>query len=102
MIIIYITCKNNKEAQKIAKHLLDKKLIACANILSSKSLYKWKGKLEKQNEAILLLKTTEGKFESVKENVKKLHSYKIPCILKLKADVNSEYLDWLRKEVWEY
>ncbi|MBI2135667.1 divalent-cation tolerance protein CutA [Candidatus Woesearchaeota archaeon] len=101
MIIAYITCRNNAEAQKIAKYLLDKKLIACANILGSKSLYRWKGKLEKQNEAILLLKTTESKFESVKQTVKKMHSYKVPCILKLKAEANDEYFSWLCKEVNE-
>ncbi len=102
MIIIYVTCKNNKEAEKIAKYLLDKKLIACANILASKSLYHWKGKLEKQSEAILLLKTTESKFDTVTSAVKKLHSYKIPCILKIKADANEEYLSWLRKQVNEF
>ncbi len=101
MIIIYVTCRNNAEAQKIAKYLLDKKLIACANILGSKSLYRWKDKLEKQNEAILLLKTTESKFESVKQTVKKMHSYKVPCILKLKAEANNEYFSWLKKEINE-
>ena len=70
MIIIYVTCKNNAEAQKIAKHLLGKKLIACANLISSKSFYHWKGKLEKQNEAILLMKTLETKFEVIKAEVK--------------------------------
>lgn len=102
MLIIYVTCKNNKEAEKIAKQLLEKKLAACANILSSKSLYNWKGKLEKQNEAILLLKTTESKFESVKQTVKKMHSYKVPCILKLKAEANDGYFSWLKKEINEF
>ena len=102
MIIVYVTCKNNKEAEKVAKHLLDKKLIACANIISSKSLYCWKGKLEKQNEAILLIKTTETKFEEIKFAIKKLHSYKIPCIIKLKVEANQEYLNWVSKEVREF
>lgn len=70
MILVYITCKNNKEANKIAKQLLQKKLIACANIFPITSLYKWEGKIANDKETVLLLKAVEKNFEKIKKEVK--------------------------------
>jgi periplasmic divalent cation tolerance protein len=98
-ILVYITNKDEAEARKIAKHLLDKKLIACANILQSKSLYFWKGKLADESEAILLAKTTSDLYEKIKEEVKKIHSYTTPCIAKLGIDLNKDYAEWLLGEL---
>jgi periplasmic divalent cation tolerance protein len=99
MIIIYVTCVSKEEARKIADYLLDEKLIACANILDSFSMYRWEGRIEQQPESIMLLKTTEGKYEKVKKAVEKLHSYDTPCILKVPVGANEKYLKWLEREV---
>jgi len=99
MIIVYVTCRNQKEAEKIAKALLSKHLIACANIIQSKSLYRWKGKLHNNSEAILFLKTRKSVFSKARDAIKKLHSYDVPCILRLDAEPNKEYFKWLCREV---
>jgi len=100
MEFIYITCKNPKEAEKVAKALLSKKLIGCANILPSVSLYYWKKKLRKKKESILICKTFGEKFSEIERVVKKLHSYEIPLIASLKIeDINSSYLEWLEEQV---
>jgi periplasmic divalent cation tolerance protein len=100
MILIYITCKDREEAEKISKHLLEKKLIACANIFPIESFYWWKGKIEEDQEVVIIAKSLKKKFEEVKREVKKVHSYEIPCILQIKVEkVNEEYLRWIKKEV---
>lgn len=99
MLIAYITNKNKTEAKKIAKHLLSKKLTACANIFPTNSLYFWKGKLKNDKEFILICKTTESKFSQLENEVKKIHSYEIPCIIKINAQSNSEYENWLQKQL---
>lgn len=99
MIIVYITCKNKAQAAKIAKTLLEKKLIACANIIKSTSLYKWKNKLQKEKEHILLAKTENNKFSKIKTLVKQMHSYEIPCILKINTTSNKEYANWLKAQL---
>ena len=99
MIIIYITCKNKSEAEKIANHLLKNKLIACANIFPINSLYKWKGKLQKDKEYVLLAKTLKSKAKEVEKEVKKIHSYDIPCIIKKEVTANKEYMRWIKNEV---
>ncbi len=98
MIITYITCKNKAEAEKIANHLLKKKLIACANIFPINSLYKWKGKLQKDKEFVLLAKTQKNKSLSLEKEVRGIHSYEIPCILQINAKANKEFGEWLKNE----
>ncbi|MBI2668065.1 divalent-cation tolerance protein CutA [Candidatus Woesearchaeota archaeon] len=101
-ILVYITNPTKEEAKKIAKHLLNKKLIACANIYSNiNSLYHWKGKIADEKEFILIAKTTEKKYEKVKKEVEKIHSYTIPCIIKIPVSSNEKYFDWIRSEIKE-
>ena len=99
MIIFYITCKNKAEAEKISFHLIKQKLIACANIFPINSLYKWKGKLQKDKEYVLLAKTIKTKVKQVEKEVKKIHSYDIPCIIKKEVTANKEYLRWIKNEI---
>ncbi len=99
MILVYITCKDKEEAEKISKHLLEKRLVACSNMFPIDSFYWWEGKINEDNEVVLIAKTLEEKFEEVKKEVKKIHSYEVPCILKIKAEGNEEYLKWVENEV---
>jgi periplasmic divalent cation tolerance protein len=100
MIVIYIACKDKSQASKISRVLLEKRLIACVNIFPSKSMYWWENKIQEENEYIIIAKTLKNKFKKIIEQVKKLHSYKIPLIEQWDIDaVDKKYLDWLKKEV---
>lgn len=94
---IYITNPDRKTAKKIALRLLKKRLIACANIFPIESVYWWKGKIENAKEVVLILKTKE-KFNKIKNEVKKIHPYSIPCIIKFDVEANEEYENWLKRE----
>ena len=100
MIFIYITCKNKKEAKKIGNFLIKKRLAVCCNIFPIESIYGWGGKIVKDKEIVLIVKTLEKNFKKVEREVKKLHSYNVPCILEIPIKrLNSEYLSWLKKEI---
>ena len=99
MTLIYITCKDKEEARKISKALLDKKLIACSNMFPIESMYWWKGKIEEDNEVVILAKTKDKNYDKIKEEVKKLHSYEVPCILKLGSEANIDYDKWVDEVV---
>ena len=99
MTLVYITCKDEKEAENISMHLLKKRLIACANVFPIKSMYWWKGKIAKSNEYAIIAKTNDKNFKKLELEVKRLHSYEIPCILRLNATANKEYQAWLNKEI---
>ncbi|MBI2651339.1 divalent-cation tolerance protein CutA [Candidatus Woesearchaeota archaeon] len=99
MALIYITCKDEEEAVKISKHLLDKRLIACSNIHKIRSMYHWEGNIADENEYVVIAKTLEKNYDEIKKEVKKIHSYKIPCILKIDAEANKSYDEWVKREV---
>ena len=99
MTLVYITCKDKKEAEKISLHLLRKRLIACANIFPIKSMYWWKGKIENQAEVVITAKTLEKNYSKIKKEVSKLHSYSVPCILKIDTESNEKYDEWVSGEI---
>ena len=100
LVFVYITNPSKEVAKQIAKKLIKKKLIACANIYPGvTSIYPWKGKVAKEKEIILIAKTTKAKFESVRKAVEKLHPYKVPCIVKIPVKANKSFTKWIQKEV---
>ena len=99
MTIVYITCKDDDEAVKISKHLLEKKLIACSNMHPIQSMYFWQGKIQNEKEVVIIAKTLAKNYEKIKVEVIKIHSYDVPCILKIEAEANKSYDEWVNKEV---
>lgn len=96
-IIAVVTTASKREAEKIVRHLLEDKLIACANIIGPvSSLFHWSGKTEVAEEYLVLMKSRKDLFEKLSEGIKALHSYKVPEILALPVVKGSaEYLAWL-------
>ncbi len=95
--LFLVTIGNIDEGKKIARILVRDKLAACVNIIPNIfSIYRWKGKIEEDEEHILLIKTTEEKSEELINEVLKNHSYSNPECIGLKIEKGSEkYLKWL-------
>ncbi len=100
-IVILVTAKDKTEAQKIARGLLAKKLIACANILDGvQSLFWWEGKIDDANETLLVLKSRSEHLKEVTAAVKELHSYQVPEVIALSIlGGNQDYLNWIKESV---
>ena len=99
--LIYMTTPSRKEAEKIAEAVVTERLAACANILDGvTSVFHWEGKLCRENEAVLILKTTEEKTDALTARIKELHSYECPCIVVLPIEGgNPTFLEWIEREV---
>jgi periplasmic divalent cation tolerance protein len=100
--IILVTCGSLGEARRIGKTLVEKKLAACANILRGgiESVYRWKGKVERGREVLVILKTTAPRLNELEREVKRMHSYDVPEFIVLPVVEGSrEYLDWLQDSV---
>jgi periplasmic divalent cation tolerance protein len=97
-IVIYTTFKDRSEADKIVDFLIEKKLIACANFLSLEARCFWEGKVADANEIGALLKTRNENWEAAKTEIEKMHSYKIPCIIRFDVESNKSYADWIQEE----
>ena len=97
--VIYITNPSKEEAEKIACHLLERKLIACANFYPIDSVYLWQGSLARDHEYALIVKTTEQNYEKVKKEVEAIHSYVTPCIIGTSCHVNDNYYTFILDSV---
>ena len=98
--LIYITAPNRAEAEKIAEAVVPERMAACANILDGvTSLFEWDGRLCREQEAVLILKTTAEKTGALTARIKELHSYDCPCIVCLPVDSgNPDFLKWIAAE----
>lgn len=101
--IVKSTASNKEEAVKLSRFLVENKLIACANIIENiTSIYNWDGKLNQDNEVLIIMKTKIELYDKVEEAIKKLHSYDTPEIIVTPVISGSkEYLDWINEQTEE-
>lgn len=98
-ILLYVTTAGKDEAERIAKALLEERLIACANIVNAHSLYWWEGKIQQSPEALLLAKTTPSCEQAAIARIKTLHSYTCPGISVIPIVGGlPEFLQWIAAE----
>lgn len=99
-IVVFITAGSKAEAEKIAGSLVAEKLVACVNIIEGvQSIFNWQGRVSKESEVLMIVKTSAENFDKLAEQVKALHSYDIPEIIALPIISGStDYLDWIEEE----
>lgn len=99
-VALYITAKERKEAEKIGDMLLKKRLAGCINMWPCSSSYRWKDKLKRDNEIILIAKTKESLAVKALDEIKAIHSYEVPCINVMRiSEGNPHWLSWLESEL---
>lgn len=98
--VIYVTAPSKEEALKLARGLVQDRLVACANIIDgATSVYWWDGGVQEGPEALMVAKTRTENVEAVIARVKAEHSYSCPCVVALPIEAgNPAYLDWIQAE----
>ena len=100
-IVVFSTCASAEEAERIARHLIDRRLAACVNVVPQiRSFYRWKGAVENSDEWLLIIKTSRPLFDQVRVLLEAVHSYEVPEVLALPVVAASpNYLAWLTTEL---
>ena len=101
MVFFYVTNESHKEAKEIAKHLLEKRMIGCANMYPVNAMYWQDDEIADDEEWVLIVKTTTENAERVRQEIDRIHPFDIPCIIKLDVDPNEKYLKWIESEMEE-
>ena len=97
--VVISTAGSEQEGWKIAKELVESDLAACVNVIPGiNSFFHWQGKLCREPEVILIIKTMQRKFKKIINEIKRIHSYEVPEIISLRVDGGEKnYLGWVRK-----
>ena len=100
-LVVLCTVGKPEDAEWIGREVVDRGLAACVNILPSMtSIYRWRGEVEKNEETLMLLKTTDERFEALREAIVSLHSYELPEVIALRIEAGHKpYLAWLEESV---
>lgn len=97
--MLYTTTGSEDEAEKISNKLLERRLVACANIFPIRSMYWWKGEIEKEQEFAIIFKTRTELLDEAMATIKELHSYEVPCLMCYECTRGDrDYLDWILEE----
>ena len=99
-IIVFVTCESKEQAETIAQALVSERLAACVNILAPcRSVYRWKGAVQRDEEHPLLVKTTGERYPALEEALRAAHPYELPEIIAVPVERGlPAYLDWVGAE----
>ena len=98
--VIYSTFGKIQDARRIANTLVEEQLVACVNIIPKiESVYKWKDKIENDEEVVIIAKTVDANVKKTIQRIKQLHSYELPDIIVLPIIGGlKDYLDYIANE----
>jgi len=96
-VVVLVTAKDKKEAQKIAAGLIKRKLAACVNMVDKVgSMFFWAGKIDRSKESLMIIKSKKEKLPKIIKLVKSLHSYEVPEIIAIPIIAGDKpYLRWI-------
>jgi periplasmic divalent cation tolerance protein len=100
---ILLTAPDVDTAERLGRALVEERLAACANVVPGVvSIFRWRGEVQREAEALVIVKTTAARVEAVRARVVALHPYDVPEVLVLPVLGGHEpYLQWVRAEVAE-
>ncbi|MFV0416258.1 MAG: divalent-cation tolerance protein CutA [Chthoniobacterales bacterium] len=92
------TFASEEDANQTVKTLVEESLIACGTILpNAKSIYRWEGKSEEENEVLVLMKTVEHNLPALEKRLHELHKYEVPEFMAFEVcHISERYAEWLK------
>jgi periplasmic divalent cation tolerance protein len=96
-LLVLTTCANHEQAASLADSLVQRRLAACVNTVNGiTSTYRWQDRIEHDEESLLLIKTTDDRFEAVRDAIRERSSYEVAEVLAVRVHAGSaDYLGWL-------
>jgi periplasmic divalent cation tolerance protein len=97
-LIVFVTVPSRDAGERIAETLVGEQIAACVNVVGPiRSIYRWQGELCRDDEHLLLIKTTRARYAALEARVKALHSYEVPEVVAVPIELGSAgYLEWIR------
>lgn len=101
-LMVFTTLPNEIDAKRLVQELLERRLIACGTILPAQSVYRWEGQLHSEPEALVMLKSRQGRWDALEAAVTQSHPYDVPELLAVPATTAlPAYARWINDETTE-
>ena len=96
-IVVFCTVGQTQDVEALARALVEQRLVACVNLVPNvTSIYRWQGKIEQDEERLLVMKTRADRFEALRSAIVAQHSYEVPEIVALPLVAgHAPYLAWI-------
>jgi periplasmic divalent cation tolerance protein len=96
-VVVLITLPSDADGDAFGRALVEERLAACVNLLAPmESVYRWEGRVERETERQVIVKTSRDKLAALWDRVRELHPYEVPEFIVLQiADGNEAYLRWI-------
>lgn len=100
-LVVLTTVASAEEGARIARALVEEHLAACVNVMAgARSFFFWEGRLQEEDEVLLLVKTRRERYSELETRLRSMHSYSVPEILALAVEAGSPaYVAWVRESV---
>lgn len=100
-VVVLSTVGKDEDADRLARALVERRLAACVNVVPGvRSIYRWQGRVEEDEERLLVIKTRRDRFDALRETLVALHPYELPEAVVIPIETgHAAYLAWLDESV---
>lgn len=100
LLLVLTTVASRDEARRMAHALVQRRLVACAQISEIESVYGWQGAVAQEPELRLLLKTEASRYPALQAAIRELHSYELPAVVAVPVSAAlPAFADWVAQSV---
>ena len=98
-IVIYCTCPDIESAERISRHIVEQRMAACVNLIPGiTSIYTWDGNIQRDQEVLLVIKSTKVRFDDIQNLISDEHPYDLPELIAVPITESSpDYLEWIKQ-----
>lgn len=96
-LVVLVTVPDRETGLRMGRMLVERRVAACVNIVDGvRSIYMWEGRVEEDNESLMIIKTSRSRFSELRDLIRSMHPYKVPEVIALPiVDGLAEYLNWI-------
>jgi len=100
-LIAFTSFATEEEAARVARVLVEERLVACANLLpGARSIFRWKGEVQDAPEVVVLFKTRKQDWTALLSRLHELHSYEVPELVAVRVAAGApKYMAWLEEQL---
>ncbi|NVO65842.1 divalent-cation tolerance protein CutA [Methanofollis tationis] len=99
-VVVVLCTAPPGDAERIADLVVGKRKAACVNIMGVGSVYRWEGKIQREREELMIIKTDRKHLDALMETISGAHPYEVPEIVALPVIAGTtDYLEWVRESV---